>query len=109
MNLRFISLFLLLPAATVCSQKPAGKSSQRAAYDSTKVLKSISQVLATYTPEWMKISGVIGTGETKKDNAPAIMIMVDTLTDSLRSSLPSSVEGYSVVIEQTGKVVPLNR
>ncbi|HWF44671.1 MAG TPA: hypothetical protein VG537_08510 [Candidatus Kapabacteria bacterium] len=107
---RFISFLLLLALATACSQKPAGKSSQRAAsFDSTKVPKSISQVLATRTPEWMKIPGVIGTGETKKDDAPAIMIMVDTLTESLRRTLPSKVEGYSIVIEQTGKVIPLNR
>jgi len=55
----------------------------------------------------MKLRGVIGAGETKKDDRPAIMIFVDTLTDELRAKLPSEVEGYPVVIEQSGNVVPL--
>ena len=70
-------------------------------------LRPIFNVLANHTAEWMNIPGVIGTGETKKENHPAIIIFVDSLTDTLASQLPSSVEGYQVVIEQSGKVVTL--
>jgi hypothetical protein len=103
--MRISWLFVAL-LAIACSPRP---SEDHTITSTTNSLKPIATVLATHTPEWMKIPGVVGIGETKKDTIPAIMIMVDTLTDSLRNSLPSIVEGYSIVIEQAGKITPLSR
>jgi hypothetical protein len=77
------------------------------AVDSTKPVKPIAFVLAAHTDTWMKIPGVEGTGETKMDGKPAILIFVDTLTDSLRSQLPQSVEGYPIVIQESGEIKAL--
>jgi hypothetical protein len=70
----------------------------------TDSLKPFSEVLADHTPVWMNIPGVTGTGEGQKDGKPAILIFVDSLSDSLKSQLPTDVEGYPVVIKETGKV-----
>jgi hypothetical protein len=64
----------------------------------------IAKVLSSHTAEWMKMPGVIGTGETMHDGKPAIMIFVDTMTDELRQTLPTQVDGYPIVIEKTGSV-----
>ncbi len=67
-------------------------------------LKPISEVLANHTPGWMNIPGVTGTGEGEKDGKPAILIFVDSLTDSLNQRLPVNVEGYSVKVKESGRV-----
>jgi hypothetical protein len=92
-------LSIALIAIFSCTPRPMDQNSE--------TRRPITEVLSAHTAEWMKLPGVIGTGETKKDDQPAIMIFIDTLTDELRSKLPSQVDGYSVVIEQSGKIVPL--
>ena len=96
--LYLVSAFLL----SAC----AARSTHTSMSDSVKSdsLKPVTTVLAEHTSEWMKILGVQGTGETKKDGKPAIMIFVDTLTPDLQSQLPSEVEGYPVVIQQSGAI-----
>ncbi|HET6400862.1 MAG TPA: hypothetical protein VFH95_05620 [Candidatus Kapabacteria bacterium] len=89
-----------------CAPKPADNSTAMAQI-SADSLKPVSKVLSEHTDTWMNIPGVTGTGETKKDGKPAILILVDSNTDSLRSELPSTVEGYPVIIQETGEIRPL--
>jgi hypothetical protein len=96
--MRMILVIAIVVTAS-CTPRPMDQNSE--------TRKPITEVLSAHTVEWMKLPGVIGTGETKKDDQPAIMIFVDTLNDELRSKLPTQVDGYSVVIEQSGKIVPL--
>lgn len=69
--------------------------------------RPISEVLAAHTDAWMHLNGVTGTGETRKDDKPAILILVDSVTDSLKAKLPTNMEGYLVVVQATGRIVPL--
>jgi hypothetical protein len=109
---RWLSIPFLLGA---CAPKPANQqistTEQSSTTDSTHFdqpvtdsPKPIAEVLAEHTPEWMKIPGVTGTGEGLKDGKPAILILVDSLTDSLKAQLPRVSEGYPVVITVTGRV-----
>ncbi len=50
------------------------------------------------------IPGVQGTGETSKKGVPAILIFVDSLTDSLKAQLPQNVDGYPVVVQPVGHI-----
>jgi hypothetical protein len=50
--------------------------------------KLMSEGLAKYTAAWMNIPGVTGTGEGQNKGKPAILIFVDSLTDSLKYQLP---------------------
>jgi hypothetical protein len=70
----------------------------------TDSLKPIAEVLAEHTPAWMKLPGVTGTGEGQQDGKPAILIFVDSITESVRSQLPHMSEGYPVVITATRRV-----
>jgi hypothetical protein len=76
--------------------------------DSTKH-RSLTEVLEAHKTGWMEIDGVVGVGETEKDHKPAIMIMVEKLTPTLKRKLPKKVDGYVVVIEEVGKVKPLTK
>ncbi|GEM_PF-1211801 len=87
--------------STNLSAMDSGKTSLN---DTLKPVRPISDVLAAHTPGWMKISGVQGTGETQKNGQPAIMIFVDSLTQQLSAALPKEVEGYPVVIRESGTV-----
>lgn len=66
--------------------------------------KSIEEVLAENTPEWMAIPGVIGTGIGEFDGKPCIKVLVVQASDSLSQRIPKDVEGYLVRIEVTGEI-----
>lgn len=66
---------------------------------------TVAEVLRKHTDEWMQIEGVTGTGEGKtKDGIPCITVFVDHKTPTIRKKIPSSIDGYKVKIEATGKI-----
>jgi len=93
------SLIAIALLASACSPRPSQDHSVTA--DS---LNPLAAVLQQHTSDWMSIPGVTGTGETEKEGKPAILILVDTLTDTLKMRLPSKVEGYPVIIQETGEI-----
>jgi hypothetical protein len=67
-------------------------------------IDSIGVVLEHNTDKLMRIAGVVGTGEGRQDGKPVIVVMVDRLTSQLASAIPSTLEGYAVVIREVGKI-----
>jgi len=66
---------------------------------------TIEQVFNDHQDELVAIPGVSGIGIGSKDGKPAIVVMVERLTPALTTSLPRSLEGYPLVVEQSGKIV----
>ena len=64
--------------------------------------KTIEQVQEAHTDEWMAIPGVEGTAIGLFKGKPCIKIFASVKPENLRSKIPSNVEGYPVVIEDTG-------
>ena len=64
--------------------------------------KTIDQVLKERTDEWMAIPGVEGAAIGLFEGKPCIKILSSLDPEQLRTNIPESVEGYPVVIEQTG-------
>ncbi len=64
--------------------------------------KTIEQVQEAHTDEWMAIPGVEGTAIGLFKGKPCIKILASVKPEKLRGKIPSSVEGYPVVIEETG-------
>jgi hypothetical protein len=64
--------------------------------------KSIEKVLEHYTDSWMAIHGVEGTAIGLFENKPCIKIFSSKKAEDLRVMIPSTVEGYPVIIEETG-------
>ena len=63
---------------------------------------SIEEVLKKHTVNLMLIPGVTGTGLGLSQGNPCIKVFVTKLTNELRREIPDTIEGYQVVIEETG-------
>jgi len=64
--------------------------------------RAIAQVLKEYTDGWMAIAGVEGTAIGLLDGEYCIRVFSSAKAQELRAKIPSMVEGYPVVIEETG-------
>jgi len=64
--------------------------------------KAIEQVLRERTDQWMAIPGVEGTAIGLFEDEPCIMILSSAPPQQLRSKIPETINGYQVVIQQTG-------
>ncbi|MBI1807608.1 MAG: hypothetical protein HYR76_11210 [Ignavibacteria bacterium] len=69
--------------------------------------KSITQVLKERTSELMSIHGVIGTGEGRKDGHPSVLVFVVKKTKAISSKIPKTLDGYPVIVRETGRVKPM--
>jgi hypothetical protein len=66
--------------------------------------KPIEQVLSEHTKDLMSIPGVIGTAQGLRDSKPCIMVLVIKKTPELNQKIPNVLEGYPVVVEETGEI-----
>ena len=64
--------------------------------------KTIEQVQEAYTPKWMAIPGVQGTAIGLFKGKPCIKILLSISAEKLGKKVPAAVEGYPVVVEETG-------
>ena len=65
--------------------------------------KSIEEIQAAYTDEWMCNQGVVGTAIGESAGKPCIKVFVLEETEELRKKIPSSIEGFPVILESTGE------
>ena len=65
--------------------------------------KKIEEVLKEHTPELMSTPGVVGTAQSLCDGQPCIKVFAAEKTPDLEERIPESLEGYPVVIEETGR------
>jgi len=71
--------------------------------------KAIEQVQQEHTDAWMAIPGVIGTAIGEHKGKPCILIFTASNTEQVRRRIPSTVEGYPVVIQHTGEIRALDQ
>ena len=71
--------------------------------------RTIEQVQEAYTDEWMKMPGVEGTAIGLFEDEPCIKVFSSRPAEELKDKIPSVVEGYPVIIEQTGTFRALDR
>ncbi len=64
--------------------------------------RTIEQVQEEHTDEWMAIPGVVGTAIGLFKGKPCIKIFTSSKPQQIRDKIPSRVEGYTVIIEETG-------
>lgn len=67
--------------------------------------RPIEQVLAAHTPELMAMSGVVGTAQGLLDSGkPCIQVLVVERTRELERRIPQMIEGWPVLIVETGEI-----
>jgi hypothetical protein len=94
-----IAIIFLASGIGGCREEPFQEPSE----EKEMAPKTIQQVLKEHTDEWMSIPGVVGTAIGKFEGKPCIKILVVKVTKELTEKIPSRVEGYPVVIEETGE------
>lgn len=66
--------------------------------------KTIEQVQQEHTDAWMAIPGVIGTAIGEHNGKPCILVLTASNTKQARARIPSTVDGYPVVVQYTGEI-----
>ena len=69
--------------------------------------RAIEEVLKEHTKTIMSIPGVVGTGQGLCEGKPCIKVFVIKKTPDLDQKIPKTLDGYPVVIEETGEVKAL--
>jgi hypothetical protein len=95
---------LLLAVLTVCSLAFAEEKTSGRQGEEGVGKKSIEQVLRDHTPELMAIPGVVGTAEGRHRGAPCVEVYVLKKTRDLLKRIPTSLDGYRVIVRVTGKI-----
>jgi hypothetical protein len=98
-RLAFVGTVAVLAVSISGCRERAGSNSEQMQQMSRK---TIEQVLKDKTDEWMDIPGVEGTAIGLFEGEPCIRILASGEPRQLRARIPSIVEGYAVIIEQTG-------
>ena len=66
--------------------------------------KTIQQVQEEHTDEWMDLPGVVGTALGQCEGRPCILVLTASNTAQVRQRIPSTVEGYPVMVQRIGEV-----
>lgn len=66
--------------------------------------KTIEEVLAEHSREWMSLPGVMGTAIGEFQSTPCIKVLVLAKTAVLIEKIPPEVEGFRVIIEEVGAI-----
>ncbi len=66
--------------------------------------KTIEEVLKEHTEELMSLPGVVGTAQGLCNDKPCIKVYVIEKTPELAQKIPDIIEGYQVVIQETGEI-----
>jgi hypothetical protein len=69
--------------------------------------ETIKEVLKKYTKDLMSIPGVVGTGQGLCEGKPCIKVFVIKKTPDLDQKIPKTLDGYPVVVEETGEIKAL--
>ena len=97
-NIAFLYLFLVFLLAFTLSASSKGSS---------MAAKSIKEVLKEHAKALISIPGVVGAGEGLCEGEPCIKVFVIKKTPEIEKTLPSTLEGYPVRIEETGEIKAL--
>ena len=78
-------------------------------HEETMARRDINAVLRAHQDELMAIPGVVGVyvGLMDDDKTPCLRVMAVKKNQDLERQVPKSLEGYPVVIEETGVIRPL--
>ncbi len=97
----FILGFIVLDSNLVgCLEKSNDFSGE----EKEMTVKTIVEVLKEHTEELMSIPGVVGIGQGLCNGKPCIKVLVIEKTLDLAQKIPDNLEGYLVMIEETGDI-----
>jgi hypothetical protein len=96
----FVSLIILFIFSISC----ASEKFDIRAEGNPMPAKAINEVLREHAESIMSIPGVVGTAQGLCDDKPCIKVYVVQETPELEQKIPQMLEGYPVMIEETGEI-----
>ena len=101
-----LTFILPLIACSAAMRSPVNQTGQQ----ESMTRKDINAVLKDHDKELLTIPGVVGVyiGLLPDDKTPCLKVMVVKETEDLKRRIPKSIEGYPVLIEESGVIRPLN-
>jgi len=105
-GLCFVLSVSLLP--TACTAATPSLENQTGTQESMS-RRDINTVLGDHDEELLAIPGVVGVyvGLLPDDKTPCLKVIVVKQTEDLRRRVPRLIEGYPVLIEESGVIRPL--
>lgn len=70
---------------------------------------TVEEALKNNADRLMSIPGVVGAAVGECGGKPCIRVLVDRKTAELMKKIPSMLEGFPVVVEETGPIGPMDR
>lgn len=107
-NIGLCSVLIVIMLSIACSdaiRRPVNQTEQK----ESMTRKDINAVLKDHDKELLAIPGVVGVyaGLLPDDKTPCLKVMVIKETEDLKRRIPKSIEGYPVLIEESGVIRPL--
>ncbi len=103
--LLYLGLIFVLVACSAAMQEPVDRISQQNSMNQ----KDINEVLKDHDKELLATPGVVGVyvGLLPDGKTQCLKVMVVKDTEDIRRRIPKSIEGYQVLIEESGVIRPL--
>ena len=100
-----LSVILLSIACSAVIRSPVNQTGQQ----EPMTRRDINTVLKNHDKELLAIPGVVGVyvGLLPDDKTPCLKVLVIKGTEDLKRRIPKSIEGYPVLIEESGVIRPL--
>jgi hypothetical protein len=100
-----LTVILLSIACSAAMQSPVNQTGQK----ESMTRKDINAVLKDHDRELLAIPGVVGVyvGLLPDDKTSCLKVMVVKETEDLKRRIPKAIEGYPVLIEESGVIRPL--
>jgi len=102
---------LALPIGLVCLMGLAGCQRPMNSANSSDSRRDINTVLRDHDRELMAIPDVVGVyvGLLEDGKTPCLKVMAARKTPQLERQVPNSLEGYPVLVEETGVIRPMRQ
>ncbi len=100
-----LTVILFSIACSAAIRSPVNQTGQQ----ESMTRKDINTVLKDHDKELLAIPGVVGVyvGLLPDDKTPCLKVMVVEETEDLKRRIPKSIDGYPVIIEESGVIRPL--
>jgi hypothetical protein len=100
-----LTLILLSMACSTTTRSQVNQTGQQ----ESMTRKDINIVLKDHDKELLAIPGVVGVyvGLLPDEKTPCLKVMVVKETEDFKKRIPKSIEGYQVLIEESGVIRPL--
>ena len=102
------SILILLLLSVAC-HTPRQPAAEQTGQQESMTRKDINHVLRDHDQELMAIPGVVGVavGLMPDDKTLCLKVLVIKETEDLKERIPKTLEGYPVMIEESGVIRPL--